>query len=270
MSPDDALASRIDLDIVIRSAVHDSLRQSLFDGIAPVIRKMTTGMPGVVTWYGQHEAHRVALWDALRRCGRAWQAPADTEIFEIQAALVRSTGWWWPFDDVCVMSERPSAVYTEPAPGGFHDERRLHHPDRPAIEFRDGQKVYAVHGTIVPDWVIHDPTPERIARERSIEVRRTAIERIGWDTYIGQAGLTLIDQSDDPGNDGCVLQLYQLSSEWGSNAQILLATNGSCERDGHRRRYGLQIPDWIPTATDAAAWTYGLRGSDYSRMVRRT
>jgi hypothetical protein len=270
MTSDDALASSIDLGVVIRTSVQDSLRQSLFDGIAPVIRTLTTRLPGVVAWYGQHEAHRVAVCDALRRCGLIRPTPNDEELLDIQESLVRSTGWWWPFDDICVMSERPSAMHTEPTPAGLHDQRRLHHPDRPAIEFVDGRRVYAVHGTVVPEWVIQDPTPARIARERNIEVRRTAVEQIGWDSFIEQAGLTLIDQSDDPGNDGCVLQLYDSPLEWRSNSKILLATNGSRERDGHRRRYGLQIPHWVPTALAAAAWTYGLRDSDYAHLARRT
>ena len=146
----------------------------------------------------------------------------------------------------------------------------MHHPDAPAVEFRDGRAVFVVHGTIVPDWVILDPTPERITEERNVEIRRTAIERIGWDCFIDSAGLTLLDQTDDPGNRGCTLALYATPDRWARGGRILLAVNGSLERDGHRRRYGLHVPGRICTALDAAGWTYGIGGADYARLARRT
>ncbi|MEV2265858.1 hypothetical protein [Nonomuraea africana] len=34
--------------------------------------------------------------------------------------------------------------------------------------------------------------PVRIAEEPNIEVRRCAIERLGWDVYIERAGLRLV------------------------------------------------------------------------------
>ncbi|WAC56772.1 DUF6745 domain-containing protein [Gordonia sp. SL306] len=270
MTPEHAIEAGVDLRVVIRSGVQDPLRTSLFDGIAPAIRTITTSFSGLVTWYGQQEAHHIAAGHALLRYGRARPSPDDVELLEIQSTLVTATGWWWAFDDVCVMSERPSALHTEPTPGGVHNERRLHHADRPAVEFIDGAAVHVLHGTIVPDWVVSDPTPERIAQERNIEVRRSAIEHIGWDAYIDAAGLTLVDQADDPGNSGCLLQLYATPREWRTNGKILLAVNGSRERDGHRRRYGLQVPGFVPSALDAAGWTYGIRGDDYAGLVRRT
>ena len=270
MTIQESLDAGIGPRAMIRTAVQNSLRTSLFDGIAATIRTKMRPLNGVVAWYGQHEAHRVAICDALWRCGVARASAFDHATVDMQATLATSTGWWWPFDDVCVLAERPIAIHTEPTPAGLHGERRLHHPDRRAVEFVDGTGVHVVHGTVVPDWVIDDPSPEKIARERNVEVRRTAIERIGWDTYIDAAGLRLVDQSPDPGNPGGALQLYSTPPEWRTNEKILLAVNGSRERDGHRRRYGLQIPGWISTAVDAAGWTYGLRGAHYAGLLRRT
>ncbi|WP_202421859.1 DUF6745 domain-containing protein [Gordonia sp. SID5947] len=270
MTADEAIALGVDVTTFLGTAVRDSLRTSLFDGVASIIRTVTPSVTGLVTWYGQQEAHRVGFHDALRKWSTIRFSTDDLELLAIESALVAATGWWWPFDAVCIMAERPTSLHSEPTPGGVHNERRLHHPDAPAIEFADGRSVYVLHGTIVPDWVIRDPTAERISRERSIEVRRSAIERIGWDVYIDAAGLSLVDQTDDPGNPGCSLQLYASPHEWQTNGKILLAVNGSRERDGHRRRYGLQVPGWVPNALEAAAWSYGIRGADYARLVRRT
>ncbi|WP_252858606.1 DUF6745 domain-containing protein [Rhodococcus erythropolis] len=193
------------------------MHTTLFDGVAAAIRTMSTPVAGGVTWYGQQDAHRIAYYDTCHRYGLATFRSEDRELLDVQTALADSTGWWWAFDDVCIMAERPRVLHSERIPGSARGERRLHHSDSPALEFADGTKAFVLHGAIVPDWVVLDPTAERIAHERNVEIRRCAIERIGWDSYIELAGLTLVDQADDPGNAGCLLQLYaspELGPKW--------------------------------------------------------
>jgi len=193
---------------------------------------------------------------------RGW--PRRVQTF----AAAQSAGWWWPSLDFVLVSERPVVVRTEPegtAPG------RLHCADGPAIVWPDGWRLFFRHGTRVPEWVITNPTMAAIAAEPNVEVRRCAIEAIGWDTYIADAGLQLLDTAMDPGNDGCVLRLYDLPPDvWGTPGRVLLVTNGSPERDGTRRRYGLPVPGDTADAIAAAAWTYGLARDQYARMARRT
>lgn len=269
-TPEDAARAGISPDPIIRRTVWDSLRTSLFDGAASAIRGLAPHSFGTITWYGQQEAHRVAYYDIYRRCHLATFDSADDELLDIQSDLVRSTGWWWAFDDIAVMSERPTVLHAEPVPDPVHGEVRLHNSTSPAIEFGDGSEINVLNGTVVPDWVMHDPTVERITAERNVEIRRSAIERIGWDTYLDRAGLHLVDTDDDPGNPGCTLQLFATPASWGSEGRILLAVNGSRERDGRRRRYGLRIPGDLSSALDAAGWTYGLSGTDYAQLLRRT
>ena len=269
-SPKDAARAGIGPDPIIRRTVRKSLHTSLFDGVATAVRSLVPHPFGTITWYGQQEAHRVAYYDIYRSFGLMTFGREDNELLDIQSALVESTGWWWAFDDIAVMSERPTTLHTEPLPDPVHGEVRLHNSSSPAIEFGDGSGVHVLNGTVVPDWVIHDPTVERITVERNVEIRRSAIERIGWDSYLEQAGLRLVDTDDDPGNPGCSLQLFATPAGWGDEGRILLAVNGSRERDGERRRYGLHVPGAFSSAVDAAGWTYGLAGADYGRLLRRT
>ncbi len=269
-SPAEALEGGIDVRDVVRATIRDSLRTSLFDNIGRPITSTLPMVPGVSTWFGQHETHRSAFPLTAYRLGLARLPPADVELLEITTALAVSTGWWWAFDDVCVLAERPTSVDTEPVPHSPHGARRLHRDEGPALAYADGSALFAVHGTIVPQWVIDDPTPERIAAERNIEIRRTAIEQLGWDRWIDDAGMHLIDESDDPGNEAATLALYASPRHWRSNQRILLMANGSREHGGRRRRYGIHVPGWVPTALTAAAWTYGLDAADYAQLVRRT
>ena len=130
-------------------------------------------------------------------------------------------------------------------------------------------------------WVIAAPSVEAIAAEENVEVRRCAIESLGWDQFIAEAGLVPVTagasadlaaaQVPDPGNPGQHLVLYDVPERlWGDRIRLLMCTNGTPERDGTRRRYGLKVPARISDPVEAAAWTAGLGKDDYAQMVRRT
>jgi hypothetical protein len=193
---------------------------------------------------------------------RGWRRRLDTLID------AQSAGWWWPHLDFVAVSERPVLVHTDTtgdAPG------RLHCATGPAIEWSDGWSLYFWHGTRVPAWVVQGPSIPAIHAESNVEVRRCAIEAMGWDAYIAAARLSLVDTAVDPGNPDHEIRLYDVpESVWGAPARVLLATNGSAERDGTRRRYGLPVPGDLTDAVQAAAWTYGLTGDQYARLARRT
>lgn len=230
-----------------------SLRRTVRQSIAGLIRLDAAERLGL-HWFGQHDVD----WVSYLPESSPW------------VTLARSCGWWWPREDLCVISDRPSILRTEPVPGE-DGELRLHAADGPAVEYPDGWTVHAWHGTRVPSWVIDAPTVDRIAVEGNVEVRRCAIERIGWGAFIDQAGTRLVGRADDPGNPGHELRLYDLPYQrWGAPTRLLLAVNGSVERDGTRRRYGLRVPAWFDDPLDAAAWTYGLTGTQYAQLQRRT
>lgn len=231
------------------------LRQTVKESVAGLVRARIP-QPLGLHWYGQQDAY--------------WVVPdtGDPEL-ELWATLVRSCGWWWPRDGVCVVSERPLVLRTEQH-GNAH-EHRLHSATGPAVAYPDGWTVHAWHGTRVPSWVIDDPTADRIHTELNVEVRRCAIEHLGWSAYIDQAGLDLLSRAPDPGNPGCELRLYTLPPmKWQAPARLLLAVNGSLERDGTRRRYGLRVPAGFDHPLDAAGWSYGLTGAQYAQLRRRT
>ncbi|MGI8329303.1 DUF6745 domain-containing protein [Actinomadura scrupuli] len=251
------------MDRLIRQKVRSPLSRSSSSLSMPLRAAHDTGYhPG--GWYGTQCVSWIAHYDALRRVAGAVFTAEQTRRFELWAAVARSCRWWWPREGVCVISERPLAVHTEVC--GDEGEVRLHRPDGPAVRYPDGWDAYAWHGTHVPGWVIADPSVARISREANVEVRRCAIEHLGWASYIDQAGLRLVASARDPGNPGSDLHLYDLRQR----TRVLLAVNGSVERDGRRRRYGLTVPGFFDDPVAAAAWTYGLSAEQYSLLVRRT
>ncbi|MEU8635599.1 DUF6745 domain-containing protein [Amycolatopsis sp. NPDC048633] len=253
----------VSLRALLNNGLGPALRRSIRDYVSGAVRgELTTGAG--LHWGGQHEAHWVALYDLHRRADGVRFDPADGLELDLWAALARSCGWWWPREGVCVIAERPLVVRTERGddPYGLV---RLHHETGPAMAFPDGWTVHAWHGTRVPSWVIDAPTADLIMAERNVEVRRCAIEHLGWTAFVEEAGLELLDRAGDPGNPGCELRLYD-----GSTTRLLLVVNGSVERDGTRRQYGLRVPAEIDHPLDAAGWTYGLTGAQYAQLRRRT
>ncbi len=272
---EDGLDDGYALRDILWTAVHDPLRTSVLDGPRPAIRTALLPAAGTeplgLTFHGQHDAHWIGHHDVQARLGLASYPAGDARGLALWAAVARSAGWWWPGDGVCVVAERPVEVHTEPPPGARRGERRLNHPERPAVRYADGAAVYALYGTAVPRWVVTDPTVARIHGEPNVEVRRCAIERLGWDTYVDEAGLHLLATAPDPGNPGSHLRLYHVPRHvWGAPGRVLLAVNGSAEPDGGRRRYGLSVPAGIDDPVAAAGWSYGLTGAQYARLARRT
>ena len=240
LEPSDALARGVPVDLILVAAVWDSLCLSLFGNVASAIRTTAPRTTNEIPWYGQQEAHRVALYDVFRRLRHVRHCQEDLALLAVAAAIVRSTGWWWGFDGICVLAERPVTLQTEPTAVGVHNERWLHGGTGPAVEFTDGSRVFAHHGVVVPDWVVLDPTVERIAREPDPVIRRCAIERLGWERYLDEASLRLVDADPDA-------RLYT------DGGRQLLAVGEPAEA-------ALYVPSTTRSARDALAWTRGLRG----------
>jgi hypothetical protein len=251
------------LDQMLRQLVRGPIAASSQSTLRRALRSVNE-IRRAAPWYDALCVSWVAHYDAVRRTSGVVFTSEQKRVLDLWAMAGRSCGWWWPREHVCVVSERPVEIHTEV--WGDEGQVRLHRPDGPALRYADGSDVHAWHGMRVPPWVIDAPSVERIARETNVEVRRCAIEKIGWGDYIDQAGLRPVATAPDPGNPGSELQLYDLRVQ----TRVLLAVNGSTERDGHRRRYGLTVPGAIEDPVAAAGWTYGLSADQYSRLVRRT
>ena len=231
------------------------------------------------SWAGAGHLHSVFPWNdvyglafdecALPIAGR----PADPRLAAL-GSVVAQTGWLIPLPGAVIAGARPAVLHRD-ARGDLHNPAGL------AVAYPDGWGFCAWHGRRVPGWVIAAPSVEAITAEENVEVRRCAIESLGWDRFIAEAGLVPVTGGDgtdlaaarvpDPGNPGQHLVLYDVPERlWGGRIRLLMCTNGTAERDGTRRRYGLKVPAHISDPVEAAAWTAGLGKDQYARMVRRT
>jgi hypothetical protein len=200
---------------------------------------------------------------------------SDTaHLFRMIFDLCQSCMWAYAFKGAVIACERPLSI--------SRDERgRLHNEAGPAMEFRDGWEIYAVHGVRVPDWIIAEPSRLTIAAihaEKNTEIQRVMIERYGWDRYADECAAKLIDHDERWGT------LMRRESGEGA-VTFLKVINRSPEPDGSFRRYILPvdaqlrpIPDPSRpderlgepqelTALNAVASTFGMRGNEYAELL---
>lgn len=217
--------------------------------------------------YGQHEAFWLALYDFFGRIGLSDEVAPLAGLSQ----LARAAGWAWVYEEMAIITERPTELHRD-------DEGRLHNPDGPALSYRDGWSIWAVHGVRVTRQIIMEPltlTPAQITGESNAEVRRVMLERYGIDRYIqGCDAKVLHEDVDDLGAPRRLLR----AELPGDEALVLVeVTNSSPEPDGSYRKYWLRVdPQLRPlhpdgskgnpqkmTCQNAVASTFGLVGEEY-------
>jgi len=170
--------------------------------------------------------------------------------------LARSASWIIPHAQVCWLMEKPELIR--------HDANgRLHAGDGPALRYRDGCKVYAWKGILLPARIIEQRESIDV---RSIElatdpqIRRCMIDIMTPQRFIEQGGAYRVAQ-DETGI------LWRQRWRWEAWAAVEVV-NGTPEPDGTYKRYFLQVPPTVRTPREAVAWTYGLSERHYRPSMR--
>ncbi len=136
---------------------------------------------------------------------------------------------------------------------------RLHRANEPAVVWPDGSGRWYWQGIAVPAKLAasrDDLSAEQIARIDNQELRRIALERLGWQRFIETANAELRAQ-DDYGK----LWSTQIRLD-GERAQVVEVVNATPEPDGSYRRYFLRVPPQVRTAREAVAWTFGFEDAE--------
>ncbi|MEU8592053.1 DUF6745 domain-containing protein [Streptomyces sp. NPDC048664] len=212
---------------------------------------------------GGEQAVRMVLLDAvLGQHDAAWLAAFDGHddegALDGVAALARSAGWWWPYERIAVVCERPVELHRDEA-------GRLDRGDGPALAFPDGFALYAWHGMPVPAEFLDELAgldPRRIREEENAELRRVMLEHYGYDRYLEESGAEPV-QRDEAG------VLWRIELDGDEPLVMVEVVNSTPEPDGTHRIYWLRVPPRVRTAREGVAWTFGLEEADYT-PVRQT
>ncbi|MBX9692115.1 MAG: hypothetical protein K2Z81_07010, partial [Cyanobacteria bacterium] len=208
---------------------------------------------GKISWYsglGSHDAESLIFLDYANSSG------FDLKDIRGLVALSRNCGWWWTFEDVCIITERPMNLFLDA-------EGRLHNDFGPSLEYADGWSIFSRHGSFVPERVIEFSSRKNlreIEREQNTEVRRHLIELYGLEQFLKDSEAVIIDE-DECGS------LYRRDLIADEPIVVVKVKNSTAEPDGTFRWYFLRVPPEISTAREAVAWTFGLNVNDYAPEV---
>jgi hypothetical protein len=105
----------------------------------------------------------------------------------------RSCNWWYPYENICFISDRPKEIHKK---GIF-----LHNTDGPALSFRDGYSLWFLNGVDVGEKIVSAP-PERldaklILTEKNAEVRREIVRKIGVERVCQKLGAKVLNKQDN-------------------------------------------------------------------------
>ena len=178
--------------------------------------------------------------------------------------MTESAGFYWTFDGICFVSERPAQIHRDQA-------GRLHCETAPAIAYSGtGWGLYCWHGFTVPPshyWILDDKnklSPDVIDAEPNAELRRVMLEVYGFERYFSERKAKMLAKDAD--GNGLARRL--LSAEVGGETiRVVEVLNGSLEPDGSRRKFLLgAMPGETPH--EAIAASYGIAPQHYKEAVR--
>ncbi|MFE3252670.1 DUF6745 domain-containing protein [Streptomyces sp. NPDC059209] len=192
---------------------------------------------------GQHDAAWLAAFD-----GRGERLAGLAEV-------AAHAGWWWPYEKVTVVCERPVELHRDEA-------GRLDRGDGPALAYPDGFALYAWRGMPVPADFLAELTsldPARIRAEENAELRRVMLEFYGYDRYLAESGAEPIGK-DETGI------LWRIALDDDEDVVMVEVVNSTPEPDGTSRTYWLRVPPNTRTAKEGVAWTFGLDAQAYEPL----
>jgi hypothetical protein len=201
--------------------------------------------------HGQHDAAWLGAF--VGPAGGGWGDGFDAlGGLNAIADVARSAGWWWPYERVVVLTERPTVIHRD-------NLGRLHHGDGPALSYPDGWSLFAWRGMPIPARVAQQLphlTVGQIREEANAEVRRVMLEYFGFDRYLRESGAKQLHR-DETG----VLWRVELPGD--EPLVMVEVVNSTPEPDGTYRTYFLRVPPDIRTARAGVAWTFGLTEEEY-------
>lgn len=161
----------------------------------------------------------------------------------------------------CTRLENKIVIVEKPSRFKLDAQNRLHSDKGPAVAWRDGYKIWAIHGVIVPGFVVDFPqtlTCDMALTEPNTEIRRIMIDKIGLQKFSEQGLAKLIDQ-DKRG------KLWRMQAGRAGRERITMVEliNSTPEIDGTHKHYFLRVPPNTKTATEAVAWSFNVAAKEY-------
>jgi hypothetical protein len=102
-------------------------------------------------WGGQ-DSYWVAFYKFCNEIGVPY-SNKDKHILNLWGEIAESCMWWWPYENVCFVCNRPSEIHKDA-------QGRLHNLNDMSVKFHDGWGIYNIQGREAPEKVVKTPVDE--------------------------------------------------------------------------------------------------------------
>ncbi len=109
-----------------------------------------------------------------------------------------------------------------------------------------------------PSWVDGDHAETAGRPDLDTELRA-----VGWDAWLADHRLRVLDVVPDPGNAGADLTLYEVTAGRWTGTRLVQVVDASPDDRGVHERHALPVPATCATALEAVAATWGLTPETY-------
>ena len=130
---------RAQVSAQVSAQVWDQVRDQVSAQVWTQVRAQVWDQVRAQVIYGQHDAGWLSQFDFFKRlnldCGNR---------LEGLSIVARNAGWWWPFTDAVILTERPTELHR-------NSDGKLHSLSEPAILYPDGFGVWMKDGVRVEE-----------------------------------------------------------------------------------------------------------------------
>jgi hypothetical protein len=138
-------------DRELRNQLYNQLHFSILRSVSPKspkLKQLSGTTFGTQPWRRDYVYIAIEDW-ACDGCYLDWlfnclKCEHDAALWDLFESLLTECGWIFPFEEVCIVSERPTEIH-------FDENKCLHAEGKPALVFLDGSCDYAHHGVYLPE-----------------------------------------------------------------------------------------------------------------------
>ncbi len=124
---------------------------------------------------GQQWLHWKSMYAFAEMIGEKY-SPEDSELLADWMEEAKQLHWWFPFEDICLISERPIKLEVNET-GVLHCENGM------AFEYADGFGAYFLNGVEVPDWLVTTDAENldinKFLKEENADVKAEFVRKYG-------------------------------------------------------------------------------------------
>ena len=116
-----------------------------------------------------------------------------SKILSLWDTLGKSCGWWYPYESICFISDRPQEIHKKGV--------QLHNESGPAMLYRDGYALWCLNGVDVGENIVTTPAEKLDAKlvltSKNAEVRREIVRKMGIELVCQRLGARCVDKVGD-------------------------------------------------------------------------